>query len=340
MRFSCCWLLAFVMCGICLPARALTIDFEDLPFPTHPLRYKGEDGAGQFETGGVAFINHFTDFGGGCCWEGFAYSRETEVPPLETSSMLWNYQYVAWPGSGSQGSSNYVVVFSGIDAGEGGIIPRVTLPQGAKLQSIDVTNVAYAALSVRNGDGFGKKFGGESGTDPDWFRMDIEAHDAEGESLGKVEFYLADYRGNDDYIIDTWKTLDLSPLAHASVTSLTFRFDSSDHSSFGLDTPAYAALDNLVLTFPAEGDYNGDGRVDAADYTVWRNSFGSTENLAADGNLSGEIDAEDYLIWKEAYAAQTVGLASGSEIPEPASTGFLALVAFSLGAAVRHFFKL
>lgn len=340
MRFSCCWLLVLAIGGISLKASALTIDFEDLPFPTHPLRYKGDDGAGGFDVAGVSFNNHFTDFGGGCCWEGFAYSRETEVPPIETNSMLWNYQYVAWPGSGSDGSSNYVVVFSGIDAGEGGLTPRVTLPAGAKPESIDVTNIVYAALSVRHGDGYGKKFGGESGTDPDWFRMDVEAHDFQGEVLGKVEFYLADYRGDVDTIVDTWQTLDLSPLALPGLTSLSFRFDSSDRSPFGLATPAFAALDNLVLSFPIAGDYNGDGRVDAADFTVWRNTFGSTEDLAADGNLSGEIDTEDYLIWKEAYAAQTAGFVRGSEIPEPASALLLVAVAFSLVVAARYSSKL
>ena len=33
------------------------------------------------------------------------------------------------------------------------------------------------------------------------------------------------------------------------------------------------------------GDYNGDGVVDAADYTVWRDTFGQTgADLAADGD--------------------------------------------------------
>ena len=46
------------------------------------------------------------------------------------------------------------------------------------------------------------------------------------------------------------------------------------------------------------GDYNKNGAVDAADYTVWRSSFGSTSNLDADGNNNGVIDAADYVVWK------------------------------------------
>lgn len=338
MRFKFCLLLVLLMSGTCLPVDALTIDFEDLPFPTHPLRYIGEDGAGGFEAGGATFSNESTDFGGGSySWQGFAYSRETEVPPLDTSTMLWNYQYVALPGGGSQGSSTYIVAFSGIDGGEGTFLSQITLPSGALPKSVDVTNVAYAALSLRNGDSFGKKFGGPSGTDPDWFRMDIVGLDAHGEELGRLPYYLADYRGDHDFIVDTWETLDLTPLALPGIASLAIRFDSSDRAETYLNTPAYAALDNLVLSLPLTGDYNRDGRVDAADYVVWRNTLGSTDNLAADGNRSGQIDIGDYLIWKEAYTAPSAGL-SGRSVPEP-DAGLLALVVFIVGVAVRHVSK-
>ncbi len=49
------------------------------------------------------------------------------------------------------------------------------------------------------------------------------------------------------------------------------------------------------------GDYNGNGFVDAADYTVWRDTFGQTaspQGSGADGNSNGMIDEEDYDFWK------------------------------------------
>ena len=46
---------------------------------------------------------------------------------------------------------------------------------------------------------------------------------------------------------------------------------------------------------PLAGDYNHDGIVDPTDYDVWKNSFGSTINLDADGNNNGIVDAADYV---------------------------------------------
>ena len=111
-----------------------------------------------------------------------------------------------------------------------------------------ITNTTYAALSMVHGDDFAKKFGGETGDDPDFFLLTIEGVDAADSSVGTVEFYLADFRFADnskDYIVEDWTTVDLSAISAA--VELKFSLTSSDVGSFGMNTPTYFAADNVLL---------------------------------------------------------------------------------------------
>jgi hypothetical protein len=78
------------------------------------------------------------------------------------------------------------------------------------------------------------------------------------------------------------------------------------------------------------GDYNADGVVDAADYTVWRDTLGqSGANLAADGDGDEAVDADDFNVWKTKFGQSGVGGAVGqsASVPEPAT---VAMVLFAL----------
>lgn len=55
------------------------------------------------------------------------------------------------------------------------------------------------------------------------------------------------------------------------------------------------------------GDYNKNSIVDAADYTVWRDTFGSTSDLRADGDKNGTIEQADYDYWKARFGNQVKG---------------------------------
>jgi hypothetical protein len=85
--------------------------------------------------------------------------------------------------------------------------------------------------------------------------------------------------------------------------------------------------DGEIRGFPVyvPGDFNNNGVVDAADYTVWRDTLGQTgEGLDADFDNSNSIDAIDYEIgWRENFGRNrfTIGPGSGNgaAVPEPAS---------------------
>ncbi len=80
---------------------------------------------------------------------------------------------------------------------------------------------------------------------------------------------------------------------------------------------------------PIEGDYNHNGVVDAADYVVWRDTFGQTgPDLAADGYNDEVIDEIDYFIWRSDFGnTASTGSSVGSlaAVPEPATLSLLGL---------------
>jgi hypothetical protein len=62
------------------------------------------------------------------------------------------------------------------------------------------------------------------------------------------------------------------------------------------DVPTGASA---LFTQPA-GDFDSNGAVDAADYDLWRGSFGeSGDSPPADGNGDGEVSASDYVVWRK-----------------------------------------
>jgi Esterase-like activity of phytase/Dockerin type I domain len=81
------------------------------------------------------------------------------------------------------------------------------------------------------------------------------------------------------------------------------------------------------------GDYNCSGTVDDSDYTLWKNTFGSTEALAADGNADGVVNAADYTLWRNNLGASP-GQA-GLAVPEPTGWAFLLLAGILWPAAWR-----
>ncbi|MEN1678844.1 MAG: hypothetical protein AAGJ46_04585 [Planctomycetota bacterium] len=92
---------------------------------------------------------------------------------------------------------------------------------------------------------------------------------------------------------------------------------------------SFSVFDNVevfdgLVPLPADplaGDYNSDGMVDAADYTVWRDGFGT------------EFTLSDYDVWANNFGATAPG--ASTSIPEPA-VSLLAGVAIAAGCCSRR----
>ena len=216
-----------------------TVHAEDLGSVLGPdSADNGSSGSGGFSSGPVFLNNDFNPSFGS--WSGWSVSNGTD-----TTTPGYLNQYSSISGGGSLESSTYFVA-SAYGYPE---LPTVTVADGFSFDSLMVTNTTYAALSMQEGDSFAKKFGGETGDDPDFFLLTIEGFDSSSNSIGTVDFYLADYRFSDnslDYQVTDWTLVDVSSLSSAS--SLVFSLTSSDVGIYGMNTPAYFAMDQLVLS--------------------------------------------------------------------------------------------
>jgi T5SS/PEP-CTERM-associated repeat protein len=96
---------------------------------------------------------------------------------------------------------------------------------------------------------------------------------------------------------------------------------------------------SVISTLP--GDYNRDGIVDAADYTVWRDSFGQSvaDGTGADSDGDGMITQSDYDFWVSQFgeiAGGGLGAGGGATaaVPEPPTAVLLSMALSFAGIGV------
>ncbi|MDD5962820.1 MAG: DUF4465 domain-containing protein [bacterium] len=109
------------------------------------------------------------------------------------------------------------------------------------IESMYVTNTNYFLNSVTYGDDFN-----EAAKESTWINLVIFGYDSDGKEVGKISVPLV---ATGKQILMKWKRVDLTPLG--KVWKIEFNFEASEDQcgSYGLNTPAYFAYDDVVVRF-------------------------------------------------------------------------------------------
>ncbi len=208
----------------------------------------------SFTTGGATFNNYFTSDKYGSYWEGWAYSKVTDNADYGNvggEDQNYLHQYGAITGGGVVKSQTGATKATGdIDTTSTYAVsltmdyyitaPIISFATPQTVAGAYFTNTAYAYYTIKNGNAYANAFDAN-----DWFCLTISGYNSAGNLVGSKDFYLA---GNGS-IVNTWQWVDLSDLG--SVASLSFSQSSTDNGDWGMNTPAYFAMDNLTLSSTA-----------------------------------------------------------------------------------------
>lgn len=89
----------------------------------------------------------------------------------------------------------------------------------------------------------------------------------------------------------------------------------AQHTSSLITGPGWLQISTFILA----GDFNNDGKVDAADYIVWRNNLGDADetNINHHGDGLNGVDEADFDVWKQHFGQSSTTSPGESSIAEP-----------------------
>lgn len=134
--------------------------------------------------------------------------------------------------------NNFLTVFNGF-AVKAGLTFKDK--QEYFVKSLWVCNSAYVAGVILNGNNSAAKF-----KDGDWFKLIVKGYvQGDAKAVAQDEIYLADFRDGKKLVMDQWTEFKLNNIAKEKVNRIKFEFDGSDKGEWGLNTPAYACIDDV-----------------------------------------------------------------------------------------------
>ena len=135
------------------------------------------------------------------------------------------------------------------------------------------------------------------------------------------------------YAAGQWHTFQTDVIVPAGATLGDVRFS----TLFGSFAAGQVLIDNvrLLSNLPLAGDFNRDDVVDAADYTVWRNTLGKevAPYEGADGDGDSVITNADYAVWKTSFGTSRGAGQAGANtqvVPEPTTLACWIIVSTTL----------
>ncbi len=251
-----------------------TFNFESLTVPASGY-WNGSDESGEFGDNEITFYNNYNNDWGS--WTKFSYTYDT---------ITSDTQYAAYAESIDGHIFGIGYVPSDWESGTYDNIPiTCKFNSPVEIHSVDIANNTKTADVIINGD---DAFGEPAFSDGDYFKIMIEGF-YNGESQGVVSFFLADYTAGNTYVSDTWNTVNLN--SFGMTDSLKFNLYSTHTGAYGMNTPAYFCIDNIVYSYPASIDNNQSNSFSIYPNPV-KNILNITNIINSEiliSNLSGKI---------------------------------------------------
>lgn len=221
-----------------LTANAQNIaDFENLTVPESGYFNGSSEHSGtigqtesfNYENGPFVFQVNYTPEDGYDYWSGIGYSNQTDLSTADWTN--YSAYSNAPDGGGFENSENYAVGYFWDPL-------EIKLSEGnedLQISGLYISNHVwtYHYMNGSDGDGSGTF---ETG---DYYKLIFT-----DDSQNTVEFYLADFTGDNAYIIEDWTFVNLSEL---SGSNISISYEATDDY-----TPAYFCMDNIMAEATAE----------------------------------------------------------------------------------------